>query len=137
MYNPIVDTCIVSHTHSGLVNAIDILVADVVLLLTMLIGLLRHAHRSSTGIWKLLYQQVTLKNVFSVLPVPRPEFLVVHNLVSFGLDCRDTSCGLSRSLCRHPLLSFDNIQHFIFLALAGLPHSRFGWCVCVFSHVRP
>lgn len=64
MYSPIVDTCIVSHTHRGLVNAVGILVADVVLLLTMLIGLLGHAHRSSTGIWKLLYQQVALKNVF-------------------------------------------------------------------------
>ena len=41
-------------------NGIGILVVDVVLLLTMLIGLLQHVCRDSIGIWKLLYQQVTL-----------------------------------------------------------------------------
>jgi len=45
----------------GLVKAINTLMVDVMLLLTMLIGFLRHASRNSTGIWKLLYQQVTLK----------------------------------------------------------------------------
>jgi hypothetical protein len=49
----------------GLVNAIGVLVVDVVLLLTMLVGLLRYAHGSSTGMWKLLYQQVTLERFFS------------------------------------------------------------------------
>jgi hypothetical protein len=58
-YNPIIDACIILHTRRALVNALGALVVDVVLLLTMLIGLLRHAHRNSTGIWKLLYQQVT------------------------------------------------------------------------------
>jgi hypothetical protein len=52
--------------HMALVNAIGVLVVDVVLLLTMLIGLLRHVSRSSVGIWKLLYQHVT-QNVFSIL----------------------------------------------------------------------
>ncbi len=60
-YDPIVETCVTLHTRKGLPNAIGFLVVDVFLLLTMLIGLLRHASRSSTGIWKLLYQQVTLK----------------------------------------------------------------------------
>ena len=59
MYNPIAGTCIVLYTHTELVNAFGVLVVDAVLLLTMLIGLLRHAHRGSTGIWKLLYQQVS------------------------------------------------------------------------------
>ena len=63
-YNPILNSCIFLHTHNGIVNVIGILVVDVVLLLTMLIGLLRDARRSSIGIWKLLYQQVTVK-VFS------------------------------------------------------------------------
>ncbi|KAI0291214.1 hypothetical protein B0F90DRAFT_1778573 [Multifurca ochricompacta] len=57
-YNPILETCITLKTHRGLLNAIGVLVVDVVLLMTMLIGLLRYAHRSSTGIWYLLYQQV-------------------------------------------------------------------------------
>lgn len=60
-YNPIVDTCVVLHTHRGLVNAVGILVVDVVLLLAMLIGLLRHSHRNSAGIWQLLYQQVSFR----------------------------------------------------------------------------
>jgi hypothetical protein len=60
MYNPIVDACVILHTRRALTNAIGVLVVDVVLLLTMLIGLLLHAHRHSTGIWKLLYQQVIL-----------------------------------------------------------------------------
>ena len=63
-YNAVVNTCAALHTHRGLVNAVGVLVVDVVLLLTMLIGLLRHSQKSSTGVWKLLYQQVTL-NTFS------------------------------------------------------------------------
>ena len=59
MYNPIASACAVIHTEDGLLSAIGVLVADVVLLLTMLVGLLRHPHRSSTGMWKFLYQQVT------------------------------------------------------------------------------
>jgi hypothetical protein len=62
-YNPIVDTCIVLHTHGDLVNAIGILIVDIVLLLAMLIGLLQHMSRNSPGVWKLLYQQVTLETV--------------------------------------------------------------------------
>ena len=57
-YNAVVNTCVALHTHRGLVNAVGVLVVDVVLLLTMLVGLLRHAQKSSTGVWKLLYQQV-------------------------------------------------------------------------------
>ena len=60
-YSPILGVCIVLRMHMGLVNALTVLVVDVVLLLAMLIGLLRHAHKSSTGIWKLLYRQVTLE----------------------------------------------------------------------------
>lgn len=64
-YNPIIGACIILHTRRALVNALGALVVDGVLLLTMLIGLLRHAHRNSTGIWKLLYQQVTDKTFYS------------------------------------------------------------------------
>jgi hypothetical protein len=61
VYNPIMDTCIVLHTGTGHINATGVLVVDIVLLLTMLIGLLRHVHRNSVGVWKLLYHQVSLK----------------------------------------------------------------------------
>jgi hypothetical protein len=65
---PAVGVCAVLHMHAGLVSSLCILVVDIVLLLTMLIGLLRHAHKHPTGIWKLLYQQVTPKNfVFSTV----------------------------------------------------------------------
>jgi hypothetical protein len=65
IYNPAVNSCVTLRTHRLLVNAIGVLVVDVVLLLTMLIGLLRHPHKSSTGMWKFLYQQVTV-----IHPVP-------------------------------------------------------------------
>ena len=61
MYNPIMGTCIVLNTGIGHINATGVLVVDIVLLLIMLIGLLRHVHRNSIGVWKLLYQQVLLK----------------------------------------------------------------------------
>ncbi len=63
-FYPIVDSCIALHAHRAIVNGIGILVVDVVLLLTMLIGLLQHVCRDSIGIWRLLYQQVTLKVFF-------------------------------------------------------------------------
>jgi len=86
-----VDSCVVLHTRGALTNTIGILVVDIALLLAMLIGLLRH--RNPVGIWKLLYQQVTPGQS---LHVPADaEFLPVSNLDSFGLDCGDTSCGLS------------------------------------------
>jgi len=91
-YNPILDTCILLHTRRGLVNAIGVLVVDVVLLLAMLIGLLQHVSRNSPGIWKVLYQQVS-PNMFCL--VPYAESLLVHNVVGVGIVCRNTSCGLS------------------------------------------
>ena len=60
-YDTVVKTCVVLHARKGLVNAIGALVVDVVLCIAMLIGHLRHAHRDSTGIWYLLYQQVMLR----------------------------------------------------------------------------
>lgn len=92
-YNPFLDACTFQHTRRGLVNAVGTLVVDVVLLVTMLIGLLRHSNRNSSGIWKLLYQQVTL-NKFSPSCV-NIELLLVYNLVCVSLVCRDTSRGQS------------------------------------------
>lgn len=59
VFDPLVNSCVPTKTHNGLVNAMAVLVADMVLLLAMLIGLLRHANRCSTGLWKLLYQQAS------------------------------------------------------------------------------
>jgi hypothetical protein len=64
-YNPKIVVCTVTHTHRAFANGIGILVVDVMLLLTMLTGLLRYAYLNSTGIWKFLYQQVTLKTFSS------------------------------------------------------------------------
>jgi len=54
-YNPMMDSCIAPHARGALANKLGVLVVDVVLLLAMLIGLLRH--RNPVGIWKMLYQQ--------------------------------------------------------------------------------
>ena len=63
-YDTILEACTTLHTRRGLVNSIGVLAVDVVLLLAMLIGLLRSAHRNSTGIWYLLYQQVSISPSF-------------------------------------------------------------------------
>jgi hypothetical protein len=57
-YNATLKTCAVLGLRKCLLNAISSLTVDLMLLMGMLIGLLRQAHRSSTGIWRLLYQQV-------------------------------------------------------------------------------
>jgi len=79
-YNPIVNSCIFLQTHNGIVNAIGILVVDVVLLLTMLIGLLRDARRNSIGIWKLLYQQCIIWIVLAFLAEIPPVVFYILNL---------------------------------------------------------
>ena len=94
-FNPLVNACVVTKTHNGLVNALAVLVADMVLLLTMLIGLLRHASRRSTGSWKLLYQQVNSNCSFS--HDSNAELHLVYNLDSLGRVCRDSTCGQSVS----------------------------------------
>jgi hypothetical protein len=57
-YNAALDACVILRLHKSLVSAVGILMVDVVLLVSMLTGLLRHAHRSSFGTWHFLYQQV-------------------------------------------------------------------------------
>jgi hypothetical protein len=66
-YHPVAATCVVLHMRRILVNTLGVLVVDTTLLLTMLIGLLRYAHRNLTGIWMLLYQQVTRLYIWSIL----------------------------------------------------------------------
>jgi len=76
-YNPIVDSCVILHTHTALINAIGVLTVDVVLLLAMLIGLLRH--RNSVGIWKLLYQQCIIWIALALIAeIPVVAFLILN-----------------------------------------------------------
>jgi len=77
-YNPIVDSCVILHTHTALINAIGVLTVDVVLLLAMLIGLLRH--RNSVGIWKLLYQQCIIWIALALIAEIPVVVLVILNL---------------------------------------------------------
>jgi len=79
VYNPLVNACIVERTHEGLVNSIGVFVADIVLLLTMLIGLLRHEHRNPTGIWRLLYQQCIIWiSLAAIAEIPAVVFLILN-----------------------------------------------------------
>ena len=92
-YFPILGSCITLHMRKCLVNAVATLVADIILLITMLIGLLRHAQRSSTGIWPLLYQQVMLY----LFLAPEADILQVHHVDSLGGTCGSPTCRLSVS----------------------------------------
>jgi hypothetical protein len=94
-FDPLVNSCVPIKTEKGLVNALAVLVADMVLLLAMLIGLLRHASRRSTGLWKLLYQQVSSNRSSS--HDSNAELLPVYNLDSLGGVFRDSTCGQSVS----------------------------------------
>jgi len=78
-YNPIVDTCVVLHTRKGLMNAIGILVVDIVLLLMVLFGLLRHTDKNSTSIWKLLYEQCIIWLALALIAeIPVVVFLALN-----------------------------------------------------------
>ncbi|KAI9510095.1 hypothetical protein F5148DRAFT_1282291 [Russula earlei] len=78
-YDTTLETCIVSDTHKGLVNAVGVLVVDVVLLMTMLIGLLRCAHKSPNGIWKLLYEHCIIWIFLALITeIPTVVFLILN-----------------------------------------------------------
>jgi hypothetical protein len=91
-YDPILNACVGLVTRKDLLNTFGILMVDTILLLAMLIGLLRHPHRNSAGLWKFLYQQVILARFPSCF-AQGAEFLVVYNLDSVGRACRDSDCG--------------------------------------------
>ncbi|KAI0246154.1 hypothetical protein BJV78DRAFT_192681 [Lactifluus subvellereus] len=108
------DTCTVVGIHKTLSGAVAVLVVDVVLLMSMLIGLLRYAHRSSTGIWYLLYQQCIIWIALaSIAEVPVVVFLILNlndawnemfarsaiTILSLG------AARLYRSLCQHGSLT--------------------------------
>ncbi|KAI0248179.1 hypothetical protein BJV78DRAFT_1363709 [Lactifluus subvellereus] len=82
-YNATPGTCTISSLHKLLVNSVGVLVVDVVLLMSMLIGLLRFTHRSSTGIWHLLYQQC-------IIWIALAGMAEVPFLVLISLDLNDS-----------------------------------------------
>ena len=88
------DTCFVLGIRKSLSAPVAVLVVDIVLLMSMLIGLLWHAHRSSTGIWYLLYQQV----MPSLLSSTVVDALQVHHLDSPGVYCGGASCSACISI---------------------------------------
>ncbi|KAI0246173.1 hypothetical protein BJV78DRAFT_831768 [Lactifluus subvellereus] len=110
LYNPNQDTCTLLDVRNYLSNPVVGLVVDMVLLMSMLIGLLRYAYRSSTGIWCLLYQQciiwIALANLASV---PAVVFVALNlndawNAMFVHLAIAVLSIGaarLYRSLCRY------------------------------------
>ncbi|KAI0273939.1 hypothetical protein BGY98DRAFT_105652 [Russula aff. rugulosa BPL654] len=79
-FDPLVNSCVPIKTENGLVNALAVLVADMVLLLAMLIGLLRHASRRSTGLWKLLYQQCIIWIALATFSEIPPVVFLILNL---------------------------------------------------------
>lgn len=79
-FNPLVNACVVTKTHDGLINTLAVLVADMVLLLIMLIGLLRHASRRSTALWKLLYQQCIIWIALAAFAEIPPVIFFIFNL---------------------------------------------------------
>jgi hypothetical protein len=92
-YNSLFEVCLALKTHSGLIGAAAILAADTILLMIMLIGLLRRAHGSSFGIWRLLYKQVT-PNSFCDPSHQVLKTLSVHHLDDRGGGRGDTPVGL-------------------------------------------
>jgi hypothetical protein len=56
--------CLNVNTGRFLVNAVSMLVIDVVLLMSMIVGLVRSPHGRSFGLWHLLFQQVMSSGYF-------------------------------------------------------------------------
>ncbi|KAH9074399.1 hypothetical protein EDB83DRAFT_1960332 [Lactarius deliciosus] len=81
-YNSLFGACIVLKTQSGLASVVAILSVDAILLVIMLIGLLRHMHGGSTGVWHLLYKQCIIWMILIAIAEIPP-------VVFFGLDLND------------------------------------------------
>ncbi|KAH9010108.1 hypothetical protein EDB84DRAFT_1142763 [Lactarius hengduanensis] len=81
-YNSLFGACIVLKTQSGLASVVAILSVDAILLVIMLIGLLRHTHGGSTGMWHLLYKQCIIWMILIAIAEIPP-------VVFFGLDLND------------------------------------------------
>jgi len=131
-YNSLFEVCLALKTHSGLIGAAAILAADTILLMIMLIGLLRRAHGSSFGIWRLLYKQCIIwMIVAAVVEIPPLVFLILNFNDAWNSMFPSVSttilsiCAarMYRSLCREGSLteySSDPPQY-----PAGLPLSNY------------
>jgi hypothetical protein len=75
-------------------SAVGSLVTDVILVISMLIGLVRSPHSSTTGLWRLLYQQVVIY-LSSVLTTDAPQVL---HMVGLGDDRGCSTYGVSISV---------------------------------------
>ncbi|KAH9954911.1 hypothetical protein BGW80DRAFT_381135 [Lactifluus volemus] len=101
-YNATLRTCIILGLRKCLLNAISSLTVDLMLLMGMLIGLLRHVHRSSTGIWRLLYQQcIAWIAVACIGEVPFLVFIILNlnnpmNNMLTGVEMTILSIGAAR-----------------------------------------
>ncbi|KAI0248178.1 hypothetical protein BJV78DRAFT_832257 [Lactifluus subvellereus] len=113
-YNAVLEVCIILNLRKSLVNAVGILVVDILLLVSMLIGLLRYAHRSPNGIWPFLYQQCIIWIALAaVAEVPLVVFLILDlndawNGMFTGPTIAILSIGAARmyrSLCQHGCLT--------------------------------
>jgi len=100
--------------HKYLSAVVVTLVIDIIFLMSMLIGLLRHAHRSSTGIWYLLYQQCIIWMALAcIAEVPIVVFLILNLKGDWDAMSVDTgitilsigAARLYRSLCQHGTLT--------------------------------
>ena len=94
------------------------LVIDILLLMSMLIGLLPYAHRSSIGICSLLYQQVV------PFPLQYPmwdaDIPQVYHLDSVSGHCRGATCRQSVSASLSHRSNVSLLQVFIILNLNGV-----------------
>ncbi len=112
--------CATVKTHRLLVSATSVFAIDSILLVTMLIGLLRHSHRGSIGIWHLLYTQVTL-NLHRRSAWTLKALFEVHHLDDLGGNRGDTGYGIW-------LFSIAIFPAFT-PVLSGFSNSRLQWYV--------
>jgi hypothetical protein len=90
--------CVNANTRRFLVNAVSMLVIDVVLLISMLVGLVRFPHSSSFGLWHVLFQQVV-----PYFPSPlSADISEVHHLAGPGNDFGSSPYGLPISATLQP-----------------------------------
>ncbi|KAH9962779.1 hypothetical protein BGW80DRAFT_857527 [Lactifluus volemus] len=78
-YEPFLGMCVNANTRRFLVNAVSMLVIDVVLLISMLVGLVRSPHSGSFGLWQVLFQQSIIWLVLvTISDLPLMVFLILN-----------------------------------------------------------
>jgi hypothetical protein len=86
--------CYLLHIEKTLIGIVGDVVVNILLLVSMLVGLLHHVHKSSTSLWHLLYQQV----IAFFLLVQDVDIHQVHHLDSVSGYCRGACCCQSVSV---------------------------------------